>query len=93
MEDREKVRESTLGRANPDFRTCCSSLLSLTGGCISHSEECKTLIGPPTLVQCCGQSCRLTCIIVVSVHFILQARVKQRMVGCDLEICPRRRQA
>lgn len=68
-EEREKERESTLGRANPDFRMFCSRLLSLTRGCNSHREECKTLIGPPTLVQCFGQSLRLTCIIVVAVHF------------------------
>ena len=68
-EEREKERESTLGRANPDFRMFCSRLLSLTGGCNSHREECKTLIGPPTLVQCFGQSLRLTCIIAVAAHF------------------------
>lgn len=87
--EREKVKKSTLGRANPDFRMCCSRLLSLTGGCNSHREECKTLIGPPTLVQCFGQSWRLICIIVVTVHFLLQARVKLRIKGCDLEKCPR----
>lgn len=85
----ERERKSTLGRANPDFRMCCSRLLSLTGGCNSHREECKTLIGPPTLVQCFGQSWRLICIIVVTVHFLLQARVKLRIKGCDLEKCPR----
>lgn len=75
-----------------DFRMCCSRLLSLTGGCNSHREECKnamTFIGPPTLVQCFGQSWRLTCIIVVAVHFLLQARVKLRIKGCDLEKCPK----
>lgn len=37
--EREKARESTLGRANPDFRICCSALLSLTEGCNSHRMQ------------------------------------------------------
>lgn len=91
----ERARESTLGRANPDFRMCCSRLLSLTGGCNSHREECKTLIGPPTLVQCFGRSWRLTCIIVVAVHFFTQSETMERgvmnlriAIGLDKRLLP-----
>jgi len=68
--ERESERgESTLGRANPDFRLHGSRRLSLTGGFHSHWEQGKTLIGPPTLVQCFGLSWRLSCFMVVVVHF------------------------
>lgn len=89
VEVRERERECAIGRANPVCRMCCSRLLCLTGGCNSHREECKTLIGPPTLVQCFGQSCRLTSIIVVALYFLLRGRGKLWIKGCDLEKCPR----